>query len=90
MPLPRYIPGSPGLGAANAIPDAIGGAYNNVVDFASHPRQSLESMLGMNQHQPPPQQGPTMVDEANQTFIKPTPNPVVAPPRRKPMNPGGF
>ena len=90
MPIPRYTPGSMNLGAANSIPDAIGGAYNNVVDTVSHPKDALMNMLGMG-HQSPPQQGPTMVDEANQTFIKPTPNPVVAPPRRKPMvNTGGF
>jgi hypothetical protein len=90
MPIPRYTPGTGNLGAAQPILDGPGQAYNNVVDFANHPMDSLKGMLGMG-HQPPPQQGPSMVDEANQTFIKPTPNPVVAPPRRKPMvNTGGF
>ncbi len=88
MPLPRYIPGSGHLGDAQPIADEVGGLYNKGADAVNHPMNTIRGMLGMNQ--PPTQHGadPGMVREANESFIHPTPNPVVAPPRRKPMNQG--
>ncbi len=87
MPIPRYIPGSGNLGAAQSIPDSVGGLYNKGVDAIQHPMDTIKGMLGMN---PPVQHGadPDAVRQSNEPFIHPTPNPVVAPPRRKPINQG--
>jgi len=74
------------LGAAQPIMEGIQNAGHAI----AHPIESLRKMLGMDPSQAPPvaPQGPTMVDEANESFRHPMaipPNPVVAPPRRKSM-----
>ena len=83
-------PGGP-LGAAQPIADSV---------LQIPGLKAILKMLGIGQPQPQvapaiPPQGPTMVDEANESFRKRAmeeaaqPNqPVVAPPRRKPM--GGM
>jgi hypothetical protein len=89
MPLQRNP-----LGDAQPIGDSISQIGHGIMDPAikfgnalQHPKDTIMGMLGMN---PPVQHGadPDMVRQANESFIHPTPNPVVAPPRRKPMNQG--
>jgi len=99
MPLPRYTPGTGNLGAAQPVLDDLGSAYNKGVDFWNNPGAGIRGMLGIPES-PATHQGAIQQmnkhtnshanDAANQSFQHPVqmqapPNPVVAPPRRKPM-----
>jgi hypothetical protein len=74
MPLPRYVPGSGNLGAAQPIADEVGGAYNKGANIIDHPIDAIRGMLGMPLAAPvqAPTTDPTwhnqMVDKANQSF----------------------
>lgn len=86
MPPVRNQLNSQPLGDAQPILDYIQQVGHNIM----HPIDYIHKMLSPAPPPPPAPPGPTMVDEANQSFRTPEhmtqpPNPVVAPPRRKPM-----
>ena len=86
MPIPRYTPGSGNLGAAQPILDNLGSAWNQGAEAIEHPMVALRGMLGMDEKPVSYGADPAAVERANESFRHPAiDNPVVAPPRRRPM-----